>query len=340
MNNKTESRLASPDILKVISITAVVFIHGSSLIPLSPSDSGGTVYIFNLNLMFRFCVPIFIFLWAYFQEKSTLKHGSTTLLRSRFYTLFIPFFFWSLVYFVITANFKALTLTKILTIHWTGFGWSGQYYFVILFQLILLFPIIRWISLKVARFLPMVYITSLIMYGLISYTGWLYLDAVGKIGDRPFIYWLPYAILGVIYAHKNIFHVKVPLLLGLISAGLIALEFHIFNLREVGIYLHLAVFITSFILLSFLEYRISYASLSRPVAWVIQIVAKNTLGIFCLNPLVIIVASAFFHSYGIALNFEGAAILAPILSIIFIIIACMLVTTLLKRIRLGILIAN
>jgi hypothetical protein len=340
MNNETESRLASPDILKVLSITAVVFIHGSSLIPLSPSDSGGTVYILNLNLMFRFCVPIFIFLWAYFQEKSTLKHGSTTLLRSRFYTLFIPFFFWSLVYFVITANFEALTLTKILTIHWTGFGWSGQYYFVILFQLILLFPIIRWISLKVARFLPMVYITSLIMYALISYTGWLYLDAVGKIGDRPFVYWLPYAILGVIYAHKNIFGVKVPLLLGLISTGLIALEFHIFNLREVGIYLHPAVFITSFILLSFLEYRISYASLSQPMAWVIQIVAKNTLGIFCLNPLVIIVASAFFHSYGIALNFDGAAILGPILSTIFIIIACMLVTTLLKRIRLGILIAN
>jgi hypothetical protein len=340
MNIKTESRLAAADILKVISITAVVFIHGSSLIISSPSGSGASAYIFNLNLMFRFCVPIFIFLWAYFQEKSTLKHGSSNLLRSRFYTLFIPFFFWSLIYFILTADFKTLTLTKVLTVHWTGFGWSGQYYFIILFQLILLFPIIRWISIRVAPFLPMVYMASLIMYALISYTGWLYLDAVGKIGDRPFVYWLPYAILGVIYAHKNIFPVKVPLLLGVISTGLIALEFHFFNLREVGIYLHPGVFITTFILISSLAFNISYASLSRPMAWLIQLVAKNTLGIFCLNPLVILLVSPILQSYGIALNFVGSAIIGPILSTTFILFTCILITTVLKRIRLGILIAN
>jgi hypothetical protein len=340
MSIKVESRLASADILKVVSITAVVFIHGSSLISSCSSDSDFSAYKFDLVLMLRYCVPVFVFLWAYFQEKSTLKHGTSNLLYSRFYSLLIPFFFWSSVYFVLSADFKTLSVAHVLTKHWTGFGWSGQYYFIILFQLILLFPVLRWISAKIATSIPLIYITSLIFYILISYTGWLYIDAIGKIGDRPFVYWLPYAILGITYAHKNIFPVKLPLALGLISTALIPIEFHFLNLREVGIYLHPSVFVASFLLLSFLPSDVSYASLSRPMGWIIQVIAKNTLGIFCLNPLVILSLSPILRSYELPLNFSGACIISPVLSTIIILIICVLVTSILKRLRLGILIAN
>jgi fucose 4-O-acetylase-like acetyltransferase len=340
MNLKTENRLASADILKAISITAVVFIHGSSLIASSHCNANASSYRFNLILMLRFCVPVFVFLWAYFQEKSALKHKSHTLLRSRFYTLFIPFFFWSLIYFLLSADFKTLSFSRLLSKHWTGFGWAGQYYFIILFQLIILFPLIRWITMKIITWVPWIYIAALLFYMLLSYTGWFYIDMVGKVGDRPFLYWTPYVILGITYAHKNIFPLKLPLVVGLISTVFIAIEFHLLNLREVGIYLHPAIFVTTFLLLSSLEFEVSYTALSGPVAWIIQTIAKNTLGIFCLNPLVIIAFSAMFQPKGLSLNFMGSCVIAPILSTLIILITCILITSLLKRIKLGILIAN
>lgn len=340
MEIKVENRLAAADILKVLAITAVVFIHGSSLISSCGATLGFPAFIHNLILMLRFCVPVFIFLWAYCQEKSTLKHGSFKLLYARFYVLLVPFFFWSFVYFILSADFKTLTFTTAVTRHWTGFGWAGQYYFVILFQLMLLFPVLRWISMRIGTSIPLLYIFSLIFYALISYTGWLYIDGIGKIGDRPFIYWLPYVVLGITYAHKNIFPVKVPLVLGLVFTALIPLEFYFFNLREVGIYLHPAVFISSFILLSSLEIKISYAALGRTVTWAIQVIAKNTLAVFCLNPLVIMLLAPIFRSNKLSLNFVGACVVGPILSTLIILIVCILITSILKRLKLGILVTN
>jgi hypothetical protein len=340
MDIKVENRLASADILKVIAITAVVFIHGSSLLSTCGAAFGFPAFIYNLTLMLRFCVPVFIFLWAYFQEKSTLKHGSFKLLYARFYVLLIPFFFWSFVYFILSADFKTLTLTTAITKHWTGFGWAGQYYFIILFQLTLLFPVLRWFSIRIGVSIPLLYVFSLIFYVLISYTGWLYIDAVGKIGDRPFIYWLPYVVLGITYVHKNIFPVKIPLILGMVFTALIPMEFYFFNLREVGIYLHPGIFVASFILLSSLEVKISYAALSRPVTWAIQVIAKNTLAVFCLNPLVIMFLAPVFRSYKLSLNFVGACIVGPILSTAIILMICILITSTLKRLKLGILVTN
>jgi hypothetical protein len=340
MSINIENRQAPADILKVMAITAVVFIHGSSLIPCSPYENTISAYTYEVNHMFRFCVPIFVFLWAYFQEKSLLKKVNTSLLYYRFYLLLIPFFFWSLIYFLLTGDFKTLTFSNVLTKHWTGFGWSGQYYFIILFQLIVLYPAMRCFTLKLAIPLPMMYIISLLFYVTISYSKWFNTDAIGKIGDRPFIYWIPYVILGITHAHRNIFPVKIPLVLGLTSTALIAMEFHWFNLREVSIYLHPSVFISSFILLSYLALNVGYSSLNRPIAWVIQITAKNTLGIFCLNPLVILLLLPILRSHAWFLKFNGASFVAPILSTVIILIICILFTMLLKRIRLGMLIAN
>lgn len=214
------NRLASADILKVLSIIAVVFIHGSFLIPNQDKYIGFIQSDFFPRADWsRFCVPVFVFIWAYFLEKSCIKRGNENLLP-RFYKLFVPFLIWSIIYFLIIANFHKLSLSILLTTHFSGFGWSGQYYFIILFQFILLFPIIRRVSLKLQDYKLIIYIVSTLFYVLLSYTRWFDISIVEKINHRLFIYWLPYVILGIMYAHKGFSKSPLPPLIAIFSVFL------------------------------------------------------------------------------------------------------------------------
>lgn len=341
INPNSVTRLASPDILKAVSIFAVVFIHGSGLISFRPSDfdfNNSEIGFATLSL--RFCVPVFIFLWAYFMEKSILKGGNKHVLP-RFYRLFIPFAFWSLIYFVLTADFRSISLADVITKHWSGYGWAGQYYFIILFQLILLFPILRRISLSIVKFLPAIYILSFLFYAIVAYSGWFDIVILAKIKDRAFIYWLPYVVLGVIYAHQNIFKSKVPVIIAVFSIVLIPLEMYLFHPQTVSGYLLPGVFLVTLLLLnSIMEAKIRYEMLSPWLANLIRKLAGYTLGIFCLNPLIFIVLHPVFESVGLSFQFVGCSVVVPFFSALIVLVLCVLIIFLLKRIRLGFLVVN
>jgi len=336
---KPASRLASADILKVIAILAVVFIHGSSTLSFSPSNldfDNSQVNLFSQG--FRFCVPAFIFLWAYFMEKSFLKRGKSNVI-TRFYKLLIPFLFWSMAYFLITADFKNLGFTTIITKYWSGFGWSGQYYFIILFQLILLFPFLRVVSIRLIRFIPAIYILSIIFFIFLSYSGWFHNTTIAKISHRPFFYWLPYTVLGIIAAHRNIFRFVIPLPLRILSIILVPLEIFYLHPQTVSPYILTSVFISTMIIVSSIESR----SFSKMREWqynTIRNIAGMTLGIFCLNPLVIITLSPAFKKIGFPLQFPGCSIILPLLSTFLVTSICILVILLLKRIKLGFLVST
>ncbi|SEA99014.1 acyltransferase family protein [Pedobacter hartonius] len=333
-------RSASADILKTISILAVVFIHGSHLFPFSPSNLDFDPE--NLDFFknaFRFCVPVFLFIWAYFMEKTTIKKGAGNSL-ARFYKLLIPFMFWSSVYFLLIANFKQLSLAAIISKHLTGYGWSGQYYFIILFQLLLLFSIIRRIALRFERFVPIIYILSILFYGFITYSHWFQIGIIGKLSYRPFFYWMPYVILGILYAHRNIFRFSLPVAVVVISPLLILIEIYYLHPPLENIYMLPGVFITSLVLLSSMQSKLTYENIPPHVGKSIQALANYTLGIFCLNPLIIIILSSLVKRVGFSVQFPGASIVLPLISTVFICSACILLINLIKKIRLGILVAN
>lgn len=333
-----DSRLATPDILKVFAIFAVVFIHGSGLIPFFPSklDFSQAQADLAANL-FRFCVPVFIFLWAYFMEKSILKRGTRVIL-SRFYKILIPFAFWSLVYCIIKADIKHMGLPYIFIKYWTGYGWSGQYYFVILFQFIALFPIWRWISSKLINLSPVIYILSALFFVFIAYSGWSEIRMIVRISDRIFIYWWPYVILGIIHARKNIFTIVIPSPVKIAFILLIPLEIYWLHPNTISPYALPSVFISSMLIISLIESKKSYSSLPSGLVKPIGTIANFTLGVYCLNPLVILVINHYFSFK--ALQFPAASIFVPLASTTIVFSICVLIIMLLRRIKLGFLVST
>jgi fucose 4-O-acetylase-like acetyltransferase len=331
-------RQAMPDLLKVAAIFAVVFIHSYTLFPFLPSAvdfSQGQIDLYA-NVL-RFCVPVFIFLWAYFLEKSILKSGKATLLK-RFYKILIPFFCWTLVYTIIKADIKQMSLPYIFVKYWTGYGWSGQYYFVILFQFIATFPLWRWISGKFEKYIAAIYLFSLLFFTLIAYSGLSDIKLIMRISDRVFIYWWPYAILGIIHARKNIFAFTIPAWLKITSIGLIPLEIYLLHPSTVSPYALPAVFISAMLLLSLLRDQVSYTALPDVIAGPVNILANFTLGIFCLNPLVILVINHYFSIR--AIQFSGASVIFPLLSTFIVFGICVLLIFLLKKLKLGTLVST
>lgn len=333
-----DKRLVSADILKVLSIIAVVYIHGSGLISFSPSGIDFSQEQIGLAAnVFRFCVPVFIFFWAYFMEKSILKRG-TSIISSRFYKLLIPYAFWSLIYCMIKADIRHTSLITLFIKHWTGYGWSGQYYFVILFQFVVLFPLWRRISLKLMNFTPFIYLLSILFFILIAYSGWSQIRLVVRISDRIFIYWWPYVILGIIHAHRNIIKFSIPPFLKWASVLLIPLEVYWFNPATVSPYALPGVFITSTLLISVMESTLTYQALRPWLASLIQQTANYTLGIYCLNPLIILILNPYFNR--LCLQFPGSSVIVPLLSTCLVFSCCLVVIALLKRIKLGFLVST
>lgn len=331
-------RLATPDILKVVSIFAVVFIHGFTLFPFSPSTVDFNHSQIGLAAsMSRFCVPVFIFLWAYFMEKSILKRG-TGIVMERFYKLLLPFVFWTLIYCLIKADVKQMSLPYIFVKYWTGYGWSGQYYFIILFQFIALFPLWRWISEKLMKLSSAVFILSFIFFIFIAYSGWSEIRIIVRISDRIFIYWWPYVILGIIHARKNIFNIKIPAMLKIAALVLIPLENYWLQPASISAYALPSIFIASMLLISLIESKLSYTSLPAGLGKTIGTLANYTLGIFCLNPLIILILNHYF-SFSTS-HFPGASILLPLLSTMIVFGVCTLAIIVLKRVKLGFLVST
>jgi hypothetical protein len=128
--------------------------------------------------------------------------------------------------------------------------------------------------------------------------------------------------------------------LALCSIVIIPLEIYYLKPQTVTPYLLPSIFLSSCLLLSYLEKHIQYKVFNKTVQWLIQIIATNTLAIFCLNPLVIITLSPKIMKYSEYLTYTGSAFFNPIFSVAFIIIICLLISLVLKKLRLNILVAS
>jgi len=333
------NRSASADILKAISIFGVVYIHSIFSVPFSD------ISLNWISPIFRFCVPIFIMLWAFFAEKSISKHnGEKGYLAIRFYNLLVPFIFWSTIYFFLKVEWKSLTFTQIFTKHWSGYGWSGQYYFLLLFQFIAIFSLLRRLALYLTKHIILLTISSVLFYFVVTYSPIFLINSVAKIGDRLFIYWIPYVLFGIIWARTGYNKiVKLPIILGMTLPVIIPLEIYIFHPAVIKFspYVIPSVFISSIaLLLAFMSNDLKMHGRYTIFTRAVSLLAKNTLGIFCINPLIIKLFRPLFLSASINLNFFGYSLLLPIAFTIITIVLCIFLIFILKKLKLGMLVLS
>lgn len=185
------------DLAKAISIYGVVFIH---------SDRLFTAYEPLLSpACFRFCVPVFIMASFFLAEAAMLRAPAGTaysgLTRSRLIRLAIPFFFWSILYALIFRATEYPGIIKYFTRHFTGYGWAGQYYFLVLGQLTLLYPVLRGLASRSAR---ITLVSWLVATGALVIV-FAYMKSSShmlKVGAVPCLYWIWYALCGICLARN------------------------------------------------------------------------------------------------------------------------------------------
>lgn len=322
------SRSISADFVKAISIFGVVFIHGSYLL--------GCVSAISETILasFRFGVPCFILLWAYFFEKSYAKKdkaGQRAYIIGRLKHLFIVFCIWSIIYFAILADFSTITITKLATVHFSGYGWSGQYFFIILFQLLIFYPLIRYsYSKSILRY--SILASVIVLYILSGYFYDRLPGGLQKISYRPFIYWLPYVYTGIFMARATAIR-KLPVITAL-AVLILPVEYYFFQLYNIshsdyitpGILIGSTLFCVSIMQNDF---NIKSSALYNAIAYL----GSNTMVVFVSNPLLILGFAALLSPLTTDCNIFYQ-ILFPFLSAIMITILSISLGVILKKTKL------
>ncbi|WP_116126295.1 acyltransferase family protein [Lewinella sp. IMCC34183] len=321
------SRLRSPDQIKAISIFGVVFIHASVLLGQDHLALG------IARNLFRFDVPCFIMLWAFFFERSYARRDREDrrdYTLDRFIDLFKDYLGWSILYFLVLADWGSLTPAKVLTTHFAGYGWSGQYFFIVLFQLLFLFPLIRFIySRRVLRYLSLAVLSVV----LVAY-GYAYdhlPDLVQKLGERPFYLWVPCTFAGIALARG-----KFPPLpaWSWLAVVLIPLEMYLLDSFGRNHYSHATpvVMVTSVLL---------FASVVQADRWVrgrrarrgAAFLGSRTLIVFLANPLIIHILMPFLPELLAGIRNPGLMLSIALLLTVFVISVCLLIGALRNRVR-------
>ncbi|MDX2240845.1 MAG: acyltransferase [Leptolyngbyaceae cyanobacterium bins.302] len=297
------------DLAKVFSILGVIFIHSSS-----------NEFLGLLSHYFRFSVPIFIATSFFLLERSQIDKGilisASNLWKKRLPRLLIPFFVWSFIYAVIFLQPQYPSFSKFITLHWIGFGWSGQYYLLVMVQLILLYPWLRRTKLTARWLLIAGILNILILYIPLNYFPINQLSFLIKLRTLPFFYWVFYVLLAI-YVARNYESIKaglidsdrlirtnkmLPMNLLRINPGLsILVAPLLIVLEEISLktlnvnshdYFCISVLIVSCILFfAFIHLEIvlertflkQWKLCGRHISWL----SSWTLGVFCLNPLII-----------------------------------------------------
>jgi hypothetical protein len=306
----TEDRLFFLDVLKALSITAVVSFHAMFL----PKAT----YTASLPILepafapLRFCVPVFLTVSFLLMERSLQlrpQQSQQDFLKKRLTRLAIPTLFW----FGVAALLKLATGNSLMLIGQqilTGEIFTGAYYLLILFQLIPLYIWLRsrinlakWVGIAIAA-------QCLVFLGLHiafqSQVSGAVIPFLKLFSRAPFFYWFVYAALGSYFYHilpsLQKYVARIPSIIKLmicsgIACCLIGESVYLnatldYNLVPFD-YLMFSC-IASVIALLVSTANLSESKVSKKWRGVIQLLSKYSLGIFCINGIV----SQIFLSIG------------------------------------------
>lgn len=297
-----KTRDSAIDVLRGLAIIGVVYVHGCWLLsngtaPFIPSD------------WFRYDVGAFVAIAAYLAARSTSVQslGYWPAVGKRLARLWMPFLVWSLLYFACNVDWRILTPTKLLTRHFLGYGWSGQYYFLILFQLAFFQTFFHRMRVSV-RAVVAVYAAGALGLALL-HCGVPGSEFALKLAERPVVYWAPFIVLGIWLAHnRDAFErrfARVPssmiAVVCLLASCAPLIQDHYFphdgvtktliHLRSSNLIGSTAFFLGAWLLAR----RGAFAA----VEGLLRIMGRYVLGIFCLNPLVIMASERLAAACGV-----------------------------------------
>lgn len=359
MENQTKVRLSPQvsdrifflDFLKAISITAVVSYH-AIFFPNS-TYMGLDEILEVLFAPLRFCVPVFLTISFLLFERQIPKSPAQPklpLLRKRLLRLGIPTLFWFFIAAVLKF-FNGNSFREIITQIITGEIFTGAYYLLVVFQLMLIYILTRSCLNKKSNIFAIVTLQTIVIL-------FVYASIWGLFGnqiltfliqmERPFIiYWFAYIALGV-YICKKFAWIETKsislsktnkILILCFTAAMMMVEYRVLTLLLPG-YLRPFDYAALSCILSvpvmFLCFvSINENSLPLPIVKIIKLLSKYSLGIFCINGIV----SQIFLSIGTALFYQISFNLIQIIVIkiigwIILLTISLLLSILLKRLGL------
>jgi hypothetical protein len=200
--NKTDERLFSLDVLKAISITAVVS-HPSIFVPVSTYVSAS--YLIDvISAPLRFCVPVFFTISFLLLERELQNHSNQpqfSFIKKRINRLLIPSVFWSILAGTLLA-INATPFKNIIISLFQGTIFSGAYYLLVLLQIICLFPLIRQMFNKqniiITILIPCLFFLLVDIF-LANKLLPRFIFILQKVARSLVTYWLSYIALGILF---------------------------------------------------------------------------------------------------------------------------------------------
>jgi Acyltransferase family len=324
--NQTAGRLLSLDLLKAVSITAVVSFH--SLI--FPKTAYASIQL-PLEMIFsplKFCVPVLFTISFFLFERGLAKHTESNWLaiKKRVIRLLIPTIFWTFI----AGSLKLIngnSLFEIMDATRQGRIFEGAYFLLVSIQFLPVMIMSRYLFSKPRNVVLAVLLQAVVFICIYAIPFSSYHEqalSVLRIIDRPlFIYWFVYMALGVFFVKKWPLIVKLSskisfknkILLFTINCLIEIIEYRNLFIRfqgEIPPFDYVMFSCISGIFVMFLCFAsIQENELPSFLKRLIMTLSAYSLGIFCINGILyqisLSISDRFFSE--ITLNLPEAIIL-------------------------------
>lgn len=203
----TKSRIDEIDVLKGISIIAVLIIHTTG-IAVSDLDKSSLSYIILavLNRFSQFAVPAFIFASSMLLMYNYSDGDDWKLFyNKRFKNVLLPYIVWTMIYGIYLYVVYNEPLKSILTVENLFFGgmFYHLYFIVIIVQLYLLFPILLYIYRFISQNIHTV-VLSIVLFQIVDVLVYRYfISKFFQNSSLLFITYISFIIAGM-YIGENI----------------------------------------------------------------------------------------------------------------------------------------
>jgi len=154
---KTTSRVLYFDVLNVIAILAVIFLHHNGLVhQYSPGVAGPWSKALIVEVVAFFAVPIFLMLSGATLMDYRKRYDTRTFFKKRFSRVLIPFVIWSVITFVYALwhgryVLNQLSFTKVWDIFMNSDMMSIYWFFPVIISIYLAMPILSLLTQRVNR---------------------------------------------------------------------------------------------------------------------------------------------------------------------------------------------
>lgn len=252
---KPIERIYYLDILRIISIMAVLIVHISA-IPVGKIESIGTTHWWIANVMnggLRWCVPIFFMISGALLLSSKKEQDIFVFYKKSFKRLFLPFFTWSIIYFLLKYYYLDMGTptdpSAMIGIFFKEFLFDDIYsHLWFMYAILAMYLVIPFLKKTVQNLKQKEILVFLIIWAVISFIyptlQWMYTDSgngyleISFLENNYFMGYVGYFVLGYYLskyelkkASKKIIHVlgflsaiSVPALTYLISVDKLALD--------------------------------------------------------------------------------------------------------------------